>query len=122
MLIEQFVYLDSDTVNVLSPTQVEGYLTKTGWIKAELEGKHGQIWERTAGEELPPHFALLSLHTRPHRIWPGHVKALTSSHYRDYVGRTTDLLLTVAAFENRHVAHVLADVAAMPAGPVAPVA
>lgn len=113
MLLQQYVFLDSTAVDQLTPSQVESYLENRGWIKEEMESPSSQIWVRPDGEALPDHLQVLP-DRRPYRIWPGYVRALTSTHFRDYAASTTQLLLVVALFEHRLAAHVLADMAARP--------
>lgn len=113
MLVQQYVFLDIDAVQVLTPAQVEAYLANKGWNKAEMEPPGGQLWTRPDGEPLPPHLTALPKY-KPHLVWRGYVKSLTSNHFRDYAARICELLLALALFEQRLVADVLADVRALP--------
>ncbi|MFC8950766.1 MULTISPECIES: hypothetical protein [Streptomyces] len=114
MLVQQYVFLDVDAVQALTPAQVETYLASKGWTKAETEPPGGQIWTRPDHEPLPPHLTALPEY-KPHLVWPGYVKSLTSTRFRSYAARICELLLALALFEHRLVADVLADVRALPA-------
>lgn len=114
ILVQQYVFLDFDAVQALTPVQVETYLARKGWTKAETEPPGGQIWTRPDDEPLPPHLTALPEY-KPHLVWPGYVKSLISTRFRDYAARICELLLALALFEHRLVADVLADVRALPA-------
>ncbi|MDT0616406.1 hypothetical protein [Streptomyces lancefieldiae] len=114
MLVQQYVFLDVDAVQALTPAQVETYLASKGWTKAETEPPGGQIWTRPDHEPLPPHLTALPEY-KPHLVWRGYVKSLTSTRFRDYAARICELLLALALFEHRLVADVLADVRTLPA-------
>ncbi|MFJ6438718.1 hypothetical protein [Streptomyces sp. NPDC091416] len=113
MLVQQYVFVDLDAAALLTPAQVETYLVNRGWARAETEPPGGQIWIRPDDEPLSPHLTVLPEY-KPHLVWPGYVRSLTSTRFRDYAGRVCELLLTLALFEHRLVSDVLADVRALP--------
>ncbi|MFM9462649.1 hypothetical protein ACKI1K_07320 [Streptomyces scabiei] len=110
MLVQQYVFLDSDAAGNLTPAQVESYLESKGWVKAETVPPAGQVWTRPEGEALPGHLQDLPKR-KPHLVWPAYLTSLTS-RLRDYTGRTVDLLLVLALFEHRLASDVLTDIAA----------
>jgi hypothetical protein len=113
MLVQQYVFLDSDAAGNLTPAQVENYLESKGWVRAESVPPGGQVWTRPKGEALPDHLRNLPKR-KPYLVWPGHLTSLTSSRFRNYTGRIVELLLTLALFEHRLASAVLADIAHSP--------
>ncbi|MGW0844123.1 hypothetical protein ACWD26_29100 [Streptomyces sp. NPDC002787] len=108
ILVQQYVALDPDAVKAVTPAQLETYLTRNGWVRAEIIPPTLQVWTRPEGEPLPDHLRALP-DRRAHTIWPGHITSPTRQ-LRDYVGQVDVLLLALGLFERRLASDVLADI------------